>query len=330
MGAGLHGLNGLSPKVSCKLINTFVEPRYLYGLEIMGLSVADKNSLLVYQKKTLKQIQHLPDRTSNAAVFLLLGAMPIIARIEINQLILFRMISANDTCIEYKIAERQLAMKSDKSKSWFVETKKLLKKYNLPSAYDLLTNVPNKHAWKDAVNSAVCDYWNDQLKSDAIQKPSLKYFNTDHCQIGKTHQVWDTVEYNKHDISRATVKAKLLTGTYTLQANKARFNQNKVDPTCLLCNESAETREHFVTTCTKLKKTRDQFLLLLKEKADVMYPNSWSYLSSTPQLLTHFILDSTYFATYPNLHAPCEPITRMLLYRLHTIRSAFILELASK
>ena len=39
---------------------------------------------------------------------------------------------------------------------------------------------------------------------------------------------------------------------------------------------------------------------------------------------TQFILDSTHFQFYPELFTPCEPITRMLLYRLHIVRSTIL------
>ena len=34
MGAGLHGLNGVNPKIAIHLIQIYVMPRLLYGLEI--------------------------------------------------------------------------------------------------------------------------------------------------------------------------------------------------------------------------------------------------------------------------------------------------------
>jgi hypothetical protein len=37
MGAGLHGLNGVNPKVGIHLIQIYVMPRLLYGLEITTL-----------------------------------------------------------------------------------------------------------------------------------------------------------------------------------------------------------------------------------------------------------------------------------------------------
>ena len=105
MGADLHGLNGLNPTEAWKLIGTFVEPRYLYGLEIMGLTDANKKEIAVY-KKTLMQIQHLPHRVADAAVYVLLGAHPVSARIDLNQLTLFRITIANES-IESKLAARR-------------------------------------------------------------------------------------------------------------------------------------------------------------------------------------------------------------------------------
>ena len=42
------------------------------------------------------------------------------------------------------------------------------------------------------------------------------------------------------------MKAKFLTGTYTLQSNKAKFNQFCVNPQCPLCKKLPGTREQFI------------------------------------------------------------------------------------
>ena len=93
---------------------------------------------------------------------------------------------ANES-IESRIAERQLALKSAKSKSWFVEVNKLLSKYGLPSAHDLLAKLPSKHLWKVLVHKAVHNFWNEKLRTEAEQKVSLKYLNIDNCKIGNLH-----------------------------------------------------------------------------------------------------------------------------------------------
>jgi hypothetical protein len=40
MGAGLHGLNGLNPKVSIHIIRIYVIPRLIYGLETICIAAA--------------------------------------------------------------------------------------------------------------------------------------------------------------------------------------------------------------------------------------------------------------------------------------------------
>jgi len=69
------------------------------------------------------------------------------------------------------------------------------------------------------------------------------------CKIGQCHPVWKTVRPNPIDLEKTAIKARILTGTYTLQSNQAKFNQHDVDPTCLLCKEGPENRQHFILTC---------------------------------------------------------------------------------
>ena len=58
---------------------------------------------------------------------------------------------------------------------------------------------------------------------------------------------------NPKEISRIAVKKlKIVTKTYILQKNRTKFNNNKTDPKCHLCNRDEETMEHFLLTYTKL------------------------------------------------------------------------------
>ena len=82
-------------------------------------------------------------------------------------------------------------------------------------------------------------------------------------QLGIPIQFTHLLEPNIHDIQRAKIKAKLLTGTDILQANRSRF---KVDPTCGLCLTHPETREHFISHCISLSDSRRCFIT----KADVL------------------------------------------------------------
>ena len=71
MGAGLHGQNGVNPMVSLTMWNVFVLPCLLYGLDILTLIKTEISKINQSHKKFLKQIMHLPDRTADAAIYIL-------------------------------------------------------------------------------------------------------------------------------------------------------------------------------------------------------------------------------------------------------------------
>ena len=61
-------------------------------------------------------------------------------------------------------------------------------------------------------------------------------------------------------IMKAGFKAKLMTGTYVLQSNRAKFNQYSVDPACLLCGDDTKDMIHFLLKCQSLSEPRGQFI----------------------------------------------------------------------
>ena len=59
MGAGLHGYNGVNPKVGIKMWNIYVKPRMLFSLESQKASKGDRAALNQYYKVFLKRIMQL-------------------------------------------------------------------------------------------------------------------------------------------------------------------------------------------------------------------------------------------------------------------------------
>ncbi len=92
MRTGVHGSNGLNPKISYKIYRTYVIPRLLYNLEILPLNITQTKRLERFHTDTLKKLQSLPQRTATSAVLLLLGALPIEAEIHKRQLSLIHTI----------------------------------------------------------------------------------------------------------------------------------------------------------------------------------------------------------------------------------------------
>ena len=121
MGAGLHGLNGVNPKVVVHLIQIYVMPRLLYGLEITSLRQNEMQKLESYLKK-LKTFQK---KTANEATYLMMGRIPVIGELHKRILKTFSNIIRKDNSIEKDIALRQLALKGQNSDSWFSKLDKI-------------------------------------------------------------------------------------------------------------------------------------------------------------------------------------------------------------
>ena len=101
MGAGLCGLNGISPITSVKLINIYVLPRLTYGLECLTISDKEMEPISKYFRGLLKRVQHLPDSTADAACYLLTGCLPIEATIHTKTLNLFGAIMRRNDSQEF-------------------------------------------------------------------------------------------------------------------------------------------------------------------------------------------------------------------------------------
>ena len=86
VGAGFHRHNGLNPKPSVYIYNTYVLPRLLYRLETIILLQKDIEKLDKFHKDILRRIQHLPERTALSAVYGLAGQFPIEHEIHKRQL----------------------------------------------------------------------------------------------------------------------------------------------------------------------------------------------------------------------------------------------------
>ena len=148
--------------------------------------------------------------------------------------------------------------------------------------------------------------------------------------MGKVHQIYSSVRSNTLDVRRAEVKARLLTGTYTLQSNRANFNQYKVSPTCQLCKVDPETREHFLVTCSTLQDSRNIFLHKLKLVFN--HSSEIDVVLRDPALGTQLLLDSSHPSVDQILQPSRQQTTqielysRELIFRLHQERTKLLIQ----
>ena len=95
-------------------------PRLLSGLETLQLNQTQINELGLFHRKTLRQIQSLPQRIASSAVRLLLGALPLEAELHRRQLSLLYGIAKSNNETLHKLALRQNLVTDCNERSFFV------------------------------------------------------------------------------------------------------------------------------------------------------------------------------------------------------------------
>ena len=317
MGAGFHGLNGVGAEVAKVQYNTYVIPTLLYGLEALIVSDNELETLAKFHRKALRQLQHLPTSTGIPALYLMLGVPPVEALLHIRTLTFFRSAMAADAetppaIYMQELLQRQLAVKDATSASWINHIKQLLRRYHLPSAYDITANPPPKKVWKDMVKRAVLDEWTADLQEQASLMPTLQHLNINQCSLTKTHPIWHDLS-SEHHVMKATVKALLLVSRYPLSTSHTAGAT--ILPECPMCEKEPEDTTHFVLGCEATMQARrpylQRILTICREQG----------LSIDPQDLVAIILDSTWLRTpTPRF----EEVCRNMLFKLHTIRAKFL------
>ena len=142
-----------------------------------------------------------------------------------------------------------------------------------------------KLAWKRSVNQHVDRYWVEKIKFESTLYPSLRFLSSSTYTCGRRHPLLQDVR-NQQEIPRIRLKLKVVTGTSILQVNRSSFNQNRIEPTCLMCGNGDENIEHFILECEALSHIRVPILKEIRDICDSLY------LVSDKNTLLQIILDS--------------------------------------
>ena len=318
VGTGFHGNNGISPAFTIPIYRTYVIPRLMYGLEAITIKDKHLSQLDRYHRNTLRELQTLPTRTAKCAIHLLAGTPPPPLECLLDQQIVSLLCSVSnhpDSPLA-RIGIYQLAIKDLKSTSWFIYSARRLARYKI-DALGILRQEANPAHLKDTIG----DYWASLLREEASLKSSLRYLNTSLCDLRHPHRIWTSTGSNPAEAKKAVQKVKPLSGTYTsnkaytLQSNKAVFNQFQVVATCPLCKLAAEDRHHFVLECPTLDLIRSKYMPFITQ----LIPDFTSF-NRDQQLST--ILDT--HADLKCRRTDLEAISRTFLFSLHCARTKHI------
>ena len=188
-------------------------PVLTYGLEVVIPKSKAFEVLNKYHKKTIKQIISLQSTVTDPAIYIISGLLPIEAEIDIKVLTLFGNICRLDRkSTEWRIAERQLTIKTFKSNSWFIDLKKICVKYSIHNILEFLYCPLTKAKWKMTIINRVKEYWKSRILQNKQMYSSLRYLSNEYI-LGTVHPVAFLTSANPSDISRIPIKLKITTGT---------------------------------------------------------------------------------------------------------------------
>ncbi|CAG2185042.1 unnamed protein product [Mytilus edulis] len=214
----------------------------------------------------------------------------------------------------------------DEQREVLAKTENVLLQYSLPSIDELLIFLPTKIKWKQSVRHAINTFWSNKFRSLSREKSTLTRLCTDIINIGEIHPVWKTATEIPGDTKKAITKARILTGTYLLQATKAKFNIGSTDPICPLCKLEEENLLHFLTRCPSLEGVRRTFYAPLKQAViNKIGIDQWKTNFQNRETLSQLIVDCRKLvgSILPNDNIflnMVETISRNLCDKLHQQR----------
>ena len=111
-------------------------------------------------------------------------------------------------------------------------------------------------------------------------------------------------------VKRACIKSKIVCGTYTLQADRARFNGQKTTSRCPLCFKEPEDTKHFILKCIILNDTRSKFIKNLKDLLELKLVKPLAFeLFECDDNLLQLIIDCTKFHFLKDLYTDIDRLT---------------------
>ncbi|VDI17163.1 Hypothetical predicted protein [Mytilus galloprovincialis] len=95
----------------------------------------------------------------------------------------------------------------------------------------------------------------------------------------------------------ASIKAKIMCGTYTLQHDRAKFDRSGgTNSACKLCGKGSEDIKHFLLYCEKLRDIQEHFLnIILVKLYDCVDMEVYNEILSSEDLQLKVIIDCSSF-----------------------------------
>ena len=201
--------------------------------------------------------------------------------------------------------------------------------YGLPHPLSLLQTPPNRTAFKKLAGSLVMDFWEQKLRQQVLPLPSLGYLKAEYCSLNSPHPLTWTAGSNPHEVHKAVVQAKMLSGRYQTAALTSHWSNRSSHCQAPCCFQVDETLEHILVMCPYYTETRQKLVRLWLSSDDHNVKHlAFSVLSGPPENLVGFLLDASNHPLIINMAANYGPellsvifhLTRTWCYSIHRER----------
>ncbi|CAC5386525.1 unnamed protein product [Mytilus coruscus] len=329
LGSGFHGENGLDPESLIHLFKTYISPVLLYGMELLTPKSAHLETLEKFQKKMHKQILSVPMSTPDPAIYILTGILPVEAQIHAKMITFFCSICQQaDNSVEKQLGKRQLTVKSSGSHSWYIEIQRIMFKYNLGRALDMLDNADVTKTTINQIKRQIANYWVNGISVIANLYQGLKYLQTDNFMAGRIHNILKIKSYTNKDRFRIPMKLKLLTETYALQPLRYKIYKEGNQEICNACSQKEETVEHLLIECKAWDNIRRPVINDIESLLTNHSNTEWESLSEGFKI--QILMDITMVQRQLRLNSEevskIEHQARRLIFLIHSARCKLLLQ----
>ena len=287
---------------SLKLERTFALPVLLSGVGSLVLSKVEVNMLDQHYITTLRYLLKIYNGTPQAFVLFMAGSLPGKALFHLRMLSIFSMITRLPKDPLFTRAKYALTVAPQSWKSWFSVIRDITLQYGLPHPLSLLEHPLSKENFKKLAKSLVTNYWEIKLRNEAALLPSLVHFKPEFHSLHTPHPILWTPRANPHEVAKAVIQLKMLSGRYRVAMLTRHWSSNKSGccpaPNC----NGFETLEHLLVFCKYYAQARGKLRRLWNSCSVPLLSDLLSEILHGPtDSLTQFIVDASVHPTVIHL-----------------------------
>jgi hypothetical protein len=245
----------LSPGLMFEMFNTLVRPILLYGSEVWGIRKKGTSDIDKVFLRYIRNVLCIKCTTSNIITVGECGQLPPSVYAHYNVLCYAERLSRmSGNRLVRDVYEALKCLHFNGFHTWVTDVYRLKDLYNIRIDTNTISVKSYKRFYKDAVANVYISQWKDGL-TDIVSNPILRTYNLIKEQFMCERYLTCVTNFKYRN-----ALCKLRTGSHTLEIERGRHVNPKVDRAKRLCKlcKNIEDEFHFLIECKLYDKDRDE------------------------------------------------------------------------